>query len=247
MIHSTASAFDEVPRSKTPYSPADPAAGITLNPDQAVYVIPCGEGYSCLGYENARAHAQQIADALATPSLAFTEADFGQPSGYTKYRQATQAWASSRKSTSTYFDPGTPEAVRRILERYRQSGDTLRVVLGDPDTGRDWHEENDVVGRVGRSTGSMKVPLLIEDAADGGAAILTRCVVRLIDWKTQRELYVHSKYKLPELAIVPREDDKYPWEVTIAGETQACFKDIGKAGAYVGFMRGLSIEPRCFQ
>lgn len=145
------------------------------------------------------------------------------------------------------FDPGTPEAVRRILERYRKSGDTLRIVLGDPETGRDWHEENDVVGTVGRSMGPMKIPLLIEKGERGGPAMLTRCIVRIIDWDSQRELYVHPQYQLPALAIVPNADAKYPWEVTIDGESQARFTDLGKAGAYVGFMRGLSgIKPRVF-
>ena len=243
----TTAAGADAPRSKMPYSPPKAGTGVTLKPEQALYVIPSGDGYTCLGFENARAHAQQIADALGDASLAFTEGDFGQLSGYDKHERAIQAWCKSSKTKDTYFDPGTPEAVRRILERYRKSGDTLRIVLGDPETGRDWHEENDVVGTVGRSMGPMKIPLLIEKGEHGGPAMLTRCIVRIIDWDSQRDLYVHPQYQLPALTIVPNADAKYPWEVTIDGKTQARFTDLGKAGAYVGFMRGLSIAPRCFQ
>lgn len=247
MNNITTAAGADGPRSNKPYASPDARAGVTLNPDQGTYVIPSGAGYTCLGFENARAHAQQIADAMGDPSLAFTEGDFGQLSGYAKHERATQAWCQSSKAKDTYFDPGTSEAVRRVLERYRKSGDTLRIVLGDPETGRDWHEENDVVGTVGRSLGSMKIPLLIQKGERGGPAMLTRCIVRIIDWESQREVYVHPQYKMPVLAILPKADAQYPWEVTIDGETQARFADLGKAGAYVGFMRGLSIEPRCFQ
>lgn len=247
MNHISTTDGAQTPRSKTPYSPPKPGAGVTTNPEQAVYVIPCGDGYSCLGFENARAHAAQISQALGRPELALTDVEFGQVSGYGKYLKACAAWGDSRQARTTYFDPGTPEAVCTVLERYRKSGRTLRVVLGDPDTGRDWHEEHDVVGRVGRSSGSLKIPLLVSGDESCGPALLTRCIVRLIDWETQRELYVHPNYAPPAMAIVPCEDARNPWEVTIDGQTHGRFSDIGKAGAYVGFMRGLSINPRCFQ
>lgn len=235
------------PRSTTPN--AEPAVGpsVTLNPNQALYVIPCGGGYSSLGYENARSHARQIADLLADPSLSFADADFGQLSGYEKYQHAIRAWCNSAKSKDTYFDPGTADPVRKFLERYRRSGDTLRVVPGDPENGRDWMDENDVVGTVGRSMGPMRVPLLVAKGERGGPALLTRCIVRLIDWETQRELYVHPRYQSPALAIVPNDDPERPWEVTRDGQTQARFDDVGRAGSYIGFMRGLPVDPRCFQ
>jgi hypothetical protein len=245
--HSIPSAGADAPSGKTPYAHANHSAGVTLNPNQALYVIPCGEGYSCLGYENARNHAQQIADLLGDPSLSFTNADFGQLSGYEKHQRAIRAWCNSAKAKDTYFDPGTAVPVRKILERYRRSGDTLRVVLGDPETGRDWMDENDGVGTVGRSMGPMRVPLMVAKGERGGPALLTRCIVRLIDWETQRELYVHPRYQSPALAIVPNDDPEWPWEVTRDGQTQARFDDVGRAGAYIGFMRGLSVDPRCFQ
>jgi hypothetical protein len=98
-----------------------------------------------------------------------------------------------------------------------------------------------------RSGGRLKIPLLISEDEPGGPALLTRCIVRLIDWETQRELYVHPLYSPPAMGIVPTDDAKYPWTVTIDGKTQARFSDIGTAGAYVGFMRGVSVNPRCFQ
>ena len=57
----------------------------------------------------------------------------------------------------------------------------VRLFLGDPETGRDWGEENDVTGYVGRSTGPSKVPLLLATRRSmGGGAILVDCVLRML-------------------------------------------------------------------
>lgn len=72
---------------------------------------------------------------------------------------------------------------------------------GHTATGRCWLDEHDVVGRIGRSTGMMKVPLLIEAGADGGVAILTSCLLRRIDWESGRDLSRHPAYRAPDLTI----------------------------------------------
>jgi len=156
--------------------------GITLNREQKLYVIPSGSGYTCFGFDNAALHHLQMLTqlvSLSMPSrqpggegptlmdkvfqhpLAWKESDWGQVSGYDKYQKVLSLWSQSAASERTYFDPGTHPEVCRILERARKSGVQLRLFLGDTQTGRDWMEENDVVGRIGRSTGQMKVPLLI--------------------------------------------------------------------------------------
>jgi hypothetical protein len=48
------------------------------------------------------------------------------------------------------------------------------------------------------------------------------------------------------IACDRREDAARPWNVTHQDRTIAKFDDIGKAGAYIDFMRGASIEPRIF-
>lgn len=47
---------------------------VSINPEQQRYVVDCGVGYSCLGFANARDHANQIAHKLGRPDLAFAEA-----------------------------------------------------------------------------------------------------------------------------------------------------------------------------
>ncbi len=221
---------------------------VTLNAQQRLYVIACGDGYSCLGFDNARDHANQIASRLQQPNLAFGDGDHGTLAGYSRYRNAIDCWGRSKLTQQTYFDPGTDPKAARVLETCRRDGRKLRLILGDTATGQSWLDEHDVVGHIGRSTGTLKVPLLVEPGADGGVAILTNCLLRLIDWNTSRDLYRHPSFRTPDLTI--RRDDAtgdLPWQVLHDGKVAACFADVGKAGAYVAFMCGEVVEPRVFQ
>lgn len=220
---------------------------VTLNAERQLYVLAQGDGYSCFGFANARDHAAQIAERLHRPDLALQAQDFGALSGYEKYLAAVQAWGASSCSRQTYFDPGTAPQAARVLEQSRQKGNTVRLILGDVDTGRSWLEEHDVVGRIGRSTGNLKVPLLIEPGAHGGTAIPTACLLAIVDWEGGAFLYRHLAFTPPELQIQRTDDTERPWDALHDGKVVARFADIGKAGAYVAFMRGETIEPRIFQ
>ena len=221
---------------------------VTLNAEQRLYVVRCGNGYSCLGFDNARGHADQIAARLERPELAFAPGDHGSLDGYAKYLAAIDAWAHSPLTRQTYFDPGTDPKAARALENSRRDGRKVRLVLGDTASGRCWLDEHDVVGRIGRSTGTLKVPLLVEPGEDGGTAISTSCLLRLIAWDSGRDLYRHPAYQVPGLAIqrAPERTD-LPWQVLCDGTVVACFADIGKAGGYLAFMCGETVEPRVFQ
>ena len=89
---------------------------VTLNAEQRLYVIPCGDGYTCLGFDNARSHADQIAARLQRPDLAFASSDHGSLDGYAKYQAAIAAWGRSQLTLQTYFDPGTDPKAARALE-----------------------------------------------------------------------------------------------------------------------------------
>ncbi len=221
-------------------------ANITLDAERQLYVLDHGHGYTCFGFANARDHANQMAERLKCPELAFGEADFGALSGYQKYLAAVDAWGRSALSRKTYFDPTTDPKAARVLERCRENSTQVRLIQGDTETGRTWPDEHDVVGRVGRSTGVLKVPLLVEPGADGGTAILTACLLAIVDWKSGKFLFRHPRYRAPDLLIRPSDNAERPWDVLHAEQVVACFQDIGKAGAYVAFMRGETVEPRIF-
>ena len=220
---------------------------VTLNPKQKLYVIATDYGCSCFGFDNARDHANQIAEHLNRTDLVFTSSDYAALAGYRKYEEAVSAWSRSSLTRQTYFDPGTDPQAAAVLESRRQTGGTVRLVMGNTLTGEPWLDEFDVVGKIGRSGGSLKVPLLMEDGESGGGAILTACVLHIIDWKSGRTLYRHPAYREPDLGLQPSDNPEHPWAVIHLNEVIARFKDMGKACAYIAFMRGETIEPRVFQ
>jgi hypothetical protein len=88
---------------------------------------------------------------------------------------------------------------------------------------------------------------LIEPGAHSGGAILCACILALIDWESGQALYRHPTYQEADLRIEPSGNVDRPWNVVQRDEIVASFRDIGKAGAYLAFMRGATIEPRVFQ
>ena len=64
---------------------------VTLNLEQKLYVIAFDTGYSCLGFDNARDHTNQIAERLSQPELAFAPGEHGTLDGYRTHVQAIQA------------------------------------------------------------------------------------------------------------------------------------------------------------
>ena len=220
---------------------------VSINAEQQLYVIDCGEGYTCFGFANARDHANLIAHKLDRADLAFTDEDYATLAGYEKYCHAVQAWSQSPLTRTTYFDPGTDTSAAKVLESCRTHERKIRLILGDTLTGEPWLEEHDVVGRIGRSIGTLKVPLLIEPGEHGGSAILCACILAIVDWASGNFLYRHDAYREAELSIKPSADAERPWDVLRHEEVVASFRDIGQAGAYLAFMRGATIEPRVFR
>ena len=54
---------------------------VSINAAQQRYVIDCGEGYTCLGFANARDHANEIACKLGRADLSFTDEDYATLAG----------------------------------------------------------------------------------------------------------------------------------------------------------------------
>lgn len=101
----------------------------------------------------------------------------------------------------TAYHANAPDAVVAILEQYRKSGRLIDISYGDAATGRDWLEEYGRAGRLGRSTGQIKVPLMIAKPSDfGGGALLDHCIVRIRDGKGA-VLWQHPQYHQPKLTF----------------------------------------------
>lgn len=95
------------------------------------------------------------------------------------------------------FDARTPDNVCNILARHCGGrNQRVRIFLGDTKTGKDWCEVYDTIGYIGRSTGTIKIPLMIPRVDScGGGAILDYCIVKItIDKQT---VYQHPNYHCP--------------------------------------------------
>ena len=98
----------------------------------------------------------------------------------------------------TTYGNCSPEVVA-ILEQCRADGTRIRLAYGHPDDGQDWGERFGTEGRVSRSMGPIKIPLLIHNRdSTGGLGILTDKVIRIATAKGGRLLYQAHNYKPPK-------------------------------------------------
>ena len=144
---------------------------------------------------------------------------------------------------ATAYHKDTPLKVRAILEQYLQnyrrhdSRSRLRIFYGDTETGRDWHEEWQIIGYIGRSNGKIKVPLLIFNSrSNGGGSILDHCIIKIMEGK--RVLYQHPKYDAGKIIILPCTMAYFKAEVRIDGKVHARFRTEAKAQRWFDFMTG---------
>lgn len=122
------------------------------------------------------------------------------------------------------------QQVMQVLEKCLADKIRIRVWYGDTLSGIAWAEENDVLGRVGRSTGQVKIPLLVATGENGGGGILQDCIVR-IDTTKGKTLYQHQTFSVGF------------WQVTGSelfqnGEVWGRFKTANAAIRCMEFMQG---------
>lgn len=213
----------------------------TLNQGQKVYVVGNDEGCGCYGFQNCFDDVAYLADLFAEPAP--TQENLGTMALYERYSALLKKYRGSPHTDSTWFRPRTLPAVRQVLSELIENRRTVRVFLGDAATGRSWMEWHDVVGHIERSTGFMKVPLLVAMGEDGGGALLTDCIVKINDAKTGNTLYRHPKFSLPEMKIAPSKDEDHLEGVTSDGTLHAQFKKPGQAARWIAFMKGEGLKP----
>ena len=141
----------------------------------------------------------------------------------------------------TSYHVETPAAVIEVLERARQNRTRIHVSYGDAATGKDWLEEFDIAGYVGRSMGPVKVALLVANRkSTGGGAILDHCIVRIRLSAGGGILYQHPNYHFGTLAIRQKAEpvtlpDGRTLNIDVIrdGQLHAAFESVEKARRWV--------------
>jgi len=135
------------------------------------------------------------------------------------------------------------EKLVKIMETARLENTRVRVWVGNTDTGVAWNEAYDVIGHIGRSSGQIKIPILLaNNRSSGGPALLTRCIIRIDDVKTHKTIYKHPKFNVAKLEIKgPPKEMKARGCVSGVyqeGKNIANFKTPEAAQRWVDFMNG---------
>lgn len=106
--------------------------------------------------------------------------------------------------SGTYYSEKTSDEVIRVLESIRGTSQRVKIYVGDRVTGKDWMEESDKTGKIGRSSGPIKIPILLSTVdSTGGGAILDDCIVKIVTSPSasSRVLYKHPNYHQGEMII----------------------------------------------
>lgn len=83
-----------------------------------------------------------------------------------------------------------------ILEKLYNTNKRIRIFSGNTETGKNWNEENDVMGYVGKSTGDNKIFLLVNNSrSKGGIAISINSILCIMNTSNSQIIYKHPLYK----------------------------------------------------
>jgi len=94
----------------------------------------------------------------------------------------------------TSYNEGTPKKVIQVLEKVKYDGTRIKLDYGTD--GKSWGEYYDITGTIGRSTGTVKIPLLIHNSrSTGGGGILTDRIIQIKESRGGRVLYQCDNYQ----------------------------------------------------
>ena len=120
----------------------------------------------------------------------------------------------------TSYHAETSQAVINVLESVRnEPRKRIRVYFGDVATGKCWNEEHDISGYIGRSNGTNKVPLLINNKRSfGGGALLDHCIVKIKESKGARVYFQAHNFQQPICEVKASTENGYTHSLYINGE-----------------------------
>ena len=144
---------------------------------------------------------------------------------------------------NTYYHADTPDDLIVVLEHARTNKLHVRVWYGNMETGRDWMEENDVIGLLSRTAGHVQIPILLANSRSMfGGGLLDNSIVKIMCTETKQVLWVHPKYQIPvmEIKLDVEHEPRNLWTVSRIGEPGyvAKFNTKAQAERWADFMLG---------
>ena len=95
-----------------------------------------------------------------------------------------------KEVNGTSYQKDTSDEVISVLEKCRRYETRIILDYGDTETGRSWNEVYDITGYVSRSSGDIKIPILVYNKRSmGGKPILDRCIIKISESRGKRVLY----------------------------------------------------------
>ena len=171
--------------------------------------------------------------------------------GTTTYQHSQGEVVYRRHSSGTYYHAAAPRQVVDALEQAASEGSKVRIHYGDPRTGKDWLEEHGVEGRLSRSMGPLRVPLMISGASRFGDPLNDHCIVRLevrpAAGKPFEDVYRHPCYHVGKIHMGPSGIESHPFQVTVDGQPHANFATEQDRGRFTRKMFGIETDMAAAQ
>jgi hypothetical protein len=205
-----------------------------INKEQRIFCSKSSAGISTYGFDHVYDMVKFLSANVAVDVGTIREKDIGTEKQFRQMEKLFE-WMTSEEAEvlPTFYQDGTPDKVKTILEKHCRKGTRIRVFLGDPDTGEDALEEFGVYGTIGRTMGPIKIVIL------GGNPIETRRVVKIVNVDTGSVLYSHPDYHLPTPIVVQESGQrKWPYALIVKGMIRARFKNVGNVLRYLSFLNG---------
>lgn len=148
------------------------------------------------------------------------------------------------KENKTEVYKNVTDKLINVLESYRNNKCRVRLWYCGED-GKAWNEEYDVCGRIERSCGNIKIPLIIYSRKNfGGPALSVGCIGRIDDIEDKKTIWQSDNFRLPLYTMKHKEKtengSKYDFYVYADGEHIASFTTENQAKRWIDFMSGKS-------
>lgn len=99
-----------------------------------------------------------------------------------KYKQS--------KNTELCYKENTPNELCVIIDKLFNNRERIVIDYGNTTTKESWNEVHDIKGRIGRSTGIVKIPLLVYNSrCYGGGALSDNSILSIKSTKGNNLIY----------------------------------------------------------